>query len=300
MNTISVALCTYNSKNYISEQLDSILNQTKAVNEIIICDDGSTDGTFKILSKYQELNSAIRLFKNETQIGVVKNFEKAISLCSGDLIFLSDQDDIWHPNKVETMLNWSIINPNMKIFAADLNLIDSDGLDMNESFWSYIGFDIKDNENLKDWIIHNDNFAPGASIAFVKDFRKKVPFPLTNYFIHDGLLILKGIFDNNLFLSSEKLTSYRIHEGQTIGIRKKELVKLYFRNNVVLDELNKVYYKYLRLLEIQRLGYFMAVEYKYSLINEFYVARSKYLKSVFYPVRIVIKLKWLIRNPFPL
>ncbi len=297
---ISVALCTYNGEKYISEQLDSIINQTKAVDEIIICDDGSTDGTLNILSEYQELHSVIRLFENSTNIGVVKNFEKAISLCSGDFIFLSDQDDIWQSNKVETMVNWSMRYPDKKIFASDLDLIDCKGTYMNESFWSKIGFEIKEGECLIDWVLQNDNFVPGASIAFMKDFKKILPFPPSNYFIHDGLLIIKGIFENSLFLGSEKLTSYRIHKDQTIGIRKEEVVKLRFRNNVVLDKLNKVYYKYLRLLEINRLGFITEEGYKATIMREFHIIKNEYLNSVFYPFRLVLKLKWWIRDPFPI
>lgn len=92
----SVALCTYNGEKYIKEQLDSILNQTKKVDEIIVCDDCSSDKTVEILNHYSSTNPGLfKIYINEQNLRSVKNFEKAITLCTGDIIFLSDQDDFW-------------------------------------------------------------------------------------------------------------------------------------------------------------------------------------------------------------
>src|ERR1700744_3577317 len=94
---ISVALCTYNGEKYIKEQLDSIINQTYTCIEVIIVDDGSTDSTYDIISDYALRDNRIKCFKNETNLGFNKNFEKAVSLTSGEYIAISDQDDIWLP-----------------------------------------------------------------------------------------------------------------------------------------------------------------------------------------------------------
>jgi glycosyltransferase involved in cell wall biosynthesis len=93
---LSVAMCTYNGAQYIEKQLLSILNQELPINEIVICDDGSNDDTLEkvenIAANYQDV--AWKILQNAPQLGVTKNFEKAITLCTGDIIFLSDQDDI--------------------------------------------------------------------------------------------------------------------------------------------------------------------------------------------------------------
>ena len=103
----SVALCTYNGEKYIKYQLDSILNQTVPIDEIIICDDGSTDSTISILNSYREQYPSIfKIHTNENNLRSVKNFEKAISLCSNEFIFLSDQDDIWADHKVKIHLDF--------------------------------------------------------------------------------------------------------------------------------------------------------------------------------------------------
>lgn len=88
MTKISVALCTYNGEKFIHQQIDSILNQSLKVDEIVVCDDGSTDETQNILAKYQnKYPSIFKIHINEKNLRSVKNFEKAISLCSGEIIF---------------------------------------------------------------------------------------------------------------------------------------------------------------------------------------------------------------------
>ena len=98
--TISVAMTTYNGEKYLREQLDSIYNQTLTPDEIVVCDDCSSDNTIKILDYYRQ-KYGLKYFVNTTPLGVNNNFYKAISLCKCDYISLSDQDDIWLKNKIE-------------------------------------------------------------------------------------------------------------------------------------------------------------------------------------------------------
>ena len=91
---ISIAIATYNGEKYLEEQLDSIYAQTYKNIEVIVTDDCSSDKTVEILKKYYK-SHGLKYVINETNLGFVKNFEKAISLCRGDYIALSDQDDIW-------------------------------------------------------------------------------------------------------------------------------------------------------------------------------------------------------------
>ena len=98
---ISVCIATYNGEKYIKEQLDSILPQLKKLDEIIISDDKSKDKTLKIIKTLND--SRIKIFTNPKK-GLISNFENAITKSSGDYIFLSDQDDIWHENKIQFYL----------------------------------------------------------------------------------------------------------------------------------------------------------------------------------------------------
>ena len=101
---VSVVMCTYNGGLFIQEQLDSILHQTYPSIEIIIVDDRSTDDTYKILEQYAALSKNVHLFRNESNVGYIRNFSNACSYAKGDYIAISDQDDVWHPDKIKRML----------------------------------------------------------------------------------------------------------------------------------------------------------------------------------------------------
>lgn len=103
---ISVVMATYGGAEYIVEQLDSICNQLKDTDELIICDDCSKDATVEIIRDYVSKNGyeeQVQLYVNEQNLGFQNNFNKALSYATGDLIFFADQDDIWKEDKIETM-----------------------------------------------------------------------------------------------------------------------------------------------------------------------------------------------------
>lgn len=99
-------MATYNGEKYIKEQLITILNQTRKPNEIIICDDCSSDRTVEYIKDIEKLYPKfVKLIQNNINLGFSKNFEKACRLCSGEYIFFADQDDVWELNRIEQMLN---------------------------------------------------------------------------------------------------------------------------------------------------------------------------------------------------
>ena len=101
MKTVSVVMATYNGEKYIREQLDSIINQTYPIHEIIIQDDCSTDGTVAIIEEYVTRHANIKLFVNEQNLGFNENFKTAVMRATGEYIAISDQDDVWFPEKIE-------------------------------------------------------------------------------------------------------------------------------------------------------------------------------------------------------
>lgn len=115
---VSVVLCTYNGEKYLQQQIDSILQQTYSHLELIIVDDASSDNTVAILQDYSQSDKRIKYFINPENIGYNKNFEKGFLLATADYIAISDQDDIWETNKIETMMNnW----PDGSIFIYSLS-----------------------------------------------------------------------------------------------------------------------------------------------------------------------------------
>src|SRR5215212_2843702 len=101
---ISVAMCTYNGAEFLSAQLQSIMAQSRPPDEIIICDDVSIDTTRSLLRQFAtESSIPITLHFNDQNLGSTKNFEQAITLCTGDVIALSDQDDVWRTDKLQVL-----------------------------------------------------------------------------------------------------------------------------------------------------------------------------------------------------
>jgi glycosyltransferase involved in cell wall biosynthesis len=220
MNT-SVALCTYNGERYIEQQIDSILNQTVKVDEIVICDDGSTDKTIQILEEYSKIVPHIRVFKNEVTLGSVRNFEKAILHCVGEYIFLSDQDDVWVGNKVESYLVYFKNNPNVNVIASNGYGIDEINNKISlPSVWDIP--EMLERNNLEyDYftlITQYKNIATGASMCLKKSFVSEVvPFPVITGYQHDEWMATIASYKGSFAYLKEKYFYYRIHSSQQVG-----------------------------------------------------------------------------------
>ena len=223
---LSVAMCTYNGERFLMEQLLSIVNQELPVDEIIICDDSSADNTINIINdfkqKYNDLS--IDIFVNRPQLGVVRNFEKAISKCSGDIIFLSDQDDIWAKDKTKTITDYFQNHDNIDLVFTDAILIDKDGNNLSRfSLLDAVGLYGK---CLTAWengmaleMINRQNRCTGATMALKKTLKNEVlPFCKETTALHDEQLAVIGIKKRSLAVIKQPLINYRLHESNTIGI----------------------------------------------------------------------------------
>ncbi len=219
---ISVAMCTYNGETFIKEQIDSILNQTLPISEIIVCDDGSNDKTIEILKKYDIENPNIfKIFQNEVNLRSVKNFEKAINLCTGDIIFLSDQDDVWTLNKTEEYIKMFDNKPMIDVIASNGFCIDENSK-VHEKYavWDVPEF-LKELGKPVDYfrlITHVANLATGASMAFRKTLLPEIiPFPIIENFHHDEWIAVISSRKKSFLLLKEKYFYYRIHSKQQVG-----------------------------------------------------------------------------------
>lgn len=125
---ISIAMATYNGARYLREQLDSFAAQTRKPDELVVCDDGSTDETLRILSDFaDEAPFAVHIYKNEKNLGYAQNFSRALSLCKSELIFLSDQDDFWLSEKIHEIEQLAMAHPECRLFMNDAELANGDG-----------------------------------------------------------------------------------------------------------------------------------------------------------------------------
>ena len=124
---VSIAMATYNGGNYLREQLDSFCTQTRLPDELVITDDCSTDDTLAIVESFAaSAPFEVRWARNEVNLGYSENFNKALMETIGDLVFLSDQDDVWFPEKLERMERYALENPGALVLMNDAALTDGE------------------------------------------------------------------------------------------------------------------------------------------------------------------------------
>lgn len=132
---ISIALATYNGARFIDEQLDSLAAQRRLPGEIVVCDDGSSDDTIAHVERFAaRVPFEVRVFRNERNLGFSGNFQRALSLCRGDIVFICDQDDIWYPEKIEHAVAALEADPAAALIVNDEHLMDGEGRSMNATF----------------------------------------------------------------------------------------------------------------------------------------------------------------------
>ncbi len=235
---LSVALCTYNGSEFIEQQINSILNQTIKVDEIIVCDDKSADATILILKKLQVSHPCIVIIENEINLRSTKNFEKAIQRCSGDYIFLADQDDLWNTEKVAKTLAIFNENPTAEGMFSNADLIDDNGIKLsNKTIWDSVFFFEKEMPKPIDFIdiiFKNGNIVTGATLCIKKEVKSFI-FPFSEDNLHDEWIVSLLAFRNTLYYSTENLISYRIHENQQVGMKNLDkMEKITRRKRVIL------------------------------------------------------------------
>ncbi len=209
---ISVAMATFNGERYIREQIMSILTCLSSADELIISDDGSTDETLSIIQKICAVDERVKLFYGPKS-GVVRNFENALNHCTGKCIFLSDQDDVWHENKVKVVLpkleKYLLVCHNANIFNQETGEIEGDTQ-------SRIGCHKTVFKN----IIKNSFI--GCCMAFRRELLNvALPFPPPEQIhIHDWWLGLLALKYGNVYFEKNCLINYRIHNSNTLGFKK--------------------------------------------------------------------------------
>lgn len=136
---ISIALAAFNGEKHIMEQLESFSAQTVLPDELIICDDRSTDCTVELISDFiKRAPFNVKFVINDNNLGHVQNFAKAMSMCKGDIVFLSDQDDMWFPTKIETVMRAFHQDPNLWVVIHDGELTDGNLLPSGQTKMSQI------------------------------------------------------------------------------------------------------------------------------------------------------------------
>lgn len=239
MNTVCVA--TYNGERFIEEQLRSILMQIGADDEVIVSDDGSTDGTLDCVARLED--SRVRILHSQTQ-SCKDNFVFAMQHAKGDVIFLSDQDDVWLPEKykrcLEELQNADLVCTNSILVNENLEII-------NPNFFSIY--------NSKKGILKNiiNNTYYGSCMAFKRHILKvALPMPPTPEIGHDVWLGLVAEIVGNVQFIPQPLLLYRRHDNtytqttQLLTRSKRPLYKKIANRWIMLYHITKFYLRNLR------------------------------------------------------
>lgn len=232
---ISVCIPTYNGEKYIREQLDSILSQTKSVDEIIISDDSSTDSTIEIIKSYND--SRIRVIENQKFNSPIFNLENALKHSKGDYIFLADQDDLWNNNKVEVMMNHLQKN---QLVVSNGQLINNEGDILEDSIFNIY--------NSKKGFIKNliTNSYMGCCMAFRRDLLNyTLPFP-KKIAMHDLWIGLNAELFYSVYFCDNKLLSYRRHGSNLAPLRGESSYPLSYKIRYRIEILISLFKNYIQ------------------------------------------------------
>lgn len=221
MEKVDILLATYNGGEYITEQIDSILNQTHKEFRLLISDDGSTDETREILNKYKQKDNRIEVFMQEKNLGVVKNFEFLLKKVEAKYYMFSDQDDIWKETKIEKSL--TKIKEGFDLVYSDLEVVDENLNVIYDSYWKLKGISnkIKKYNNFES--LYLNNFVTGCTVISKKELINSfLPLPNTSKFVlHDYWISLIISQNGKIAYVEEPLIKYRQHKNNKVGSKKK-------------------------------------------------------------------------------
>ncbi|MEI2428557.1 glycosyltransferase, partial [Priestia megaterium] len=223
---LSVIICSYNGERYIEQQINSILQQIRLPNEIIVIDDNSSDDTFNIardIVNNIDIGAQIICERNIKNLGYVKNFEKASQKATGDIVVFADQDDWWYPEKLQKIEQVFEENPTINFAFSDGEVVDSKLNKFNFSLLDSKGIKREDKSKIKDGELFSYllkyNIVTGATMAVKREFLSQlIPFP--EVWVHDAWVSMIASEKQQYYYIDECLIKYRIHENNNIGTSK--------------------------------------------------------------------------------
>jgi glycosyltransferase involved in cell wall biosynthesis len=225
---LSVALCTWNGQKFLRAQLDSIAAQTTPVDEIVVCDDCSADGSVQIIRDFAAQSKiAVRLEMNPARLGVTRNFQKAISLCTGRIIFLCDQDDLWHKEKVANLVA-CFDDPAVGLTFSNAEVVREDLSPAGYDLWQSVWFDAAEQTRVRGGnalpVLLRHAIAAGSTLAFRASYLPLIlPIPDLPH-SHDIWITLLIACVARIYPLDKNLVQYRLHSTNTVGLQNHNLL----------------------------------------------------------------------------
>ncbi|MFO7244744.1 MAG: glycosyltransferase family 2 protein [Actinomycetes bacterium] len=225
--SVSVALCTYNGERWVGEQLSSILDQSVPVAEVVVVDDGSTDGTLDVIAQVAARSDIpVRVAATERAGGIRANMERTLRACTGDIIAMSDQDDVWHPDRIEQVLEEFAARPDALLVHADARIVGADGSPSGGTLLGRLGASEEERAALvlgEGWpVLLRRNLVTGATAAIRRELLD-LALPLGSSWVHDEWLAIIAASRGGVVLIDEPLIDYRVHGSNQIGAEERTL-----------------------------------------------------------------------------
>ncbi len=225
---ICVALCTYNGEKYLPQQLDSLLRQERLPDRIVIRDDVSADGTWALLEAFvaqaRSHGIGVDLRRNADNLGYVRNFEQALQATDGDLVFLCDQDDVWHAEKIRRMAGEFERRPQLGLLHTDARLVDAAGGDLGLGLFEALEITPAEiaAEHAGDAfdVLLRRNTVTGATAALRRTLLDAL-LPVPEGWVHDEWLAMGACVQMQVDCLAWASIDYRQHGGNQIGARRR-------------------------------------------------------------------------------
>jgi glycosyltransferase involved in cell wall biosynthesis len=239
--TVSVAMATHRGERFVTEQLESIASQTRCPDELIVCDDASDDRTCELVEAFASTAPFdVRLVRNPERLGTTANFGKAVSLCSGDIIFFADQDDHWRAPKVERMLEVFARSPETGAVLCNGDVVDEERRALGYDLWRAVGFDAREQSAVRAGeavrVFMRHVVAAGTTLAFRGDFKPLLlPFPELRS-AHDAWVAFMIAAVSRFEILDEPLIEYRLHDTNQFGLKLFDLLAQYRQARVQLSD----------------------------------------------------------------
>lgn len=226
--SVSVALCTHNGARFVESQLRSILNQSVPPQQLVLSDDDSTDATVQLVTdlveEFREQHPLeFVVFRNTPALGVARNFEQAILACDKDLIALSDQDDVWVPERLAEVVARFKRQPELSLIHSDARLVDEQGAALGATLFDSLGISGWERETeqsadaLK--VLLRRNIVTGATTVFRRGLAARA-LPIPAGWIHDEWLAVVAAAVGRIGIEPRQLVDYRQHDTNQIGAGK--------------------------------------------------------------------------------
>lgn len=223
-------MCVYNGALYLREQLESIAAQTELPSRMVIVDDGSNDGSWELLQHWAaSADFPVTLERNDQNLGVIRNFEKAVRMLLDDvdLVFFSDQDDVWFPGKLAAFVEVFAADAGVGLVHSDAELIDLQGRSMNARLFAALLVTEKELAELEAGgayrVYVKRNLVTGAACACRSEVLARA-LPFSDRWIHDEWIALTAALTSRVRLLPEPWMAYRLHGRNTVGLPVPNLI----------------------------------------------------------------------------